>query len=167
MYTAGRRRQLSYEGRRPPRGAVVSIKAHPLALCGAYYLFSSGLVHVRVPPGGGALGVSSSVSGLLRDSTHVRQARSRCLRCCPRVAMIPLSRPLHRARGGHESLRSELAAPLGVWSSSQLARCAGGRADSRLSGGVAVLPCCCATRRSVISPAQRAEMRGDISGSNG
>jgi anti-sigma regulatory factor (Ser/Thr protein kinase) len=26
---------------------------------------------------------------------------------------------------------------------------------------------CCATRRSVISPAQRAEMRGDISGSDG
>ena len=37
--------------------------------------------------------LTSSVSGLLRDSAHVRQVRSRCLRCCPRVAVKPLSRP--------------------------------------------------------------------------
>jgi hypothetical protein len=42
-----------------------------------------------------------------------------------------------------------------------------GGACERAYAPVAVLPCCCATRRSVISPAQRAEMRGDISGSNG
>jgi len=40
-----------------------------------------------------------------------------------------------------------------------------GRMRSVLGGEVAVLICCCATRRSVISPAQRAEMRGVISGS--
>jgi hypothetical protein len=39
-------------------------------------------------------------------------------------------------------LRPELAAPLGVWLSSQLGRCAGGRAGWRLSGDVAVLCCC-------------------------
>jgi hypothetical protein len=39
-------------------------------------------------------------------------------------------------------LRPELAAPLGVWPSSQLAGCAGGRADWRLCGDVAVLPRC-------------------------
>jgi len=31
----------------------------------------------------------SSLSGLLGDVADVRQARSRCLRCCPRVAVIP------------------------------------------------------------------------------
>lgn len=70
----------------------------------------------------------ASLSGLLRDSAHVRQARSRCPRCCPRVAVVPLSRPPHRARGGHEPLRPELAALLGFWPSSQLAWCASGRA---------------------------------------
>jgi hypothetical protein len=71
--------------------------------------------------------LTTSVSDLLRDSAHVRQARSRCLRRCLRVTVIALSRPPYRARGGHEPLRPELAAPLGVWSSSQLAECAGGR----------------------------------------
>jgi hypothetical protein len=42
--------------------------------------------------------LTSSVSGLLRDSAHLRQARSRCLRCCPGVAVMVLSRPPHRAR---------------------------------------------------------------------
>ena len=45
--------------------------------------------------------VTSSVSGLLRELAHVRQARSRCLRCCPGLTVITLSRPSHRARGGH------------------------------------------------------------------
>jgi len=41
-------------------------------------------------------------------------------------------------------LRPELAAPLGVWPSSQLGRCAGDRARWPLSGDVAVLFCCIA-----------------------
>ena len=45
--------------------------------------------------------VTSSESGLLRNLAYVRQTRSRCLRCCPRVTVIPLSRPPHRACGGH------------------------------------------------------------------
>jgi hypothetical protein len=45
--------------------------------------------------------VTSSVSGLLRDSAHVRQARSRCLRCCPGMTVTTLGRPPHRAREGH------------------------------------------------------------------
>ncbi len=45
--------------------------------------------------------LTSSVSGLLRDSAHVRQARLRCLRCCPEVTVITLGRRPHRARGGH------------------------------------------------------------------
>ena len=40
-------------------------------------------------------------SGLLRNLAHVRQARSRFLRRCPRVAVRTLGRPPHRARGGH------------------------------------------------------------------
>jgi hypothetical protein len=48
--------------------------------------------------------VTSSVSGILRDSSHLRQARSRCLRCCPRVAVTTLGLPPHRARGGHAHL---------------------------------------------------------------
>ena len=99
--------------------------------------------------------VTSSVSGLLRDSAHVRQARSRCLRCCPRVAVVSLSRPPHRARGGHEPLRPELAALLDVWPSSQLAECAGGRRCWRLCGEVAVL-CCC------IAPASSARVPGTV-----
>jgi hypothetical protein len=45
--------------------------------------------------------LTSSVSGLLRDSADVRQARSRCLRCCPGVTLRAPGRPSHRARGGH------------------------------------------------------------------
>jgi hypothetical protein len=41
-----------------------------------------------------------------------------------------------------------LVVPLGVWPSSQLARCTGGRVSWRVSGGVAVLPCCTARRIS-------------------
>ena len=54
--------------------------------------------------------VNASLSGLLRGLAHVRQAGPRCLRCCPQVAVVPLSRPPHRARGGHEPLRPELPA---------------------------------------------------------
>ena len=45
--------------------------------------------------------LTSSVSGLLRDSAHVRQARSRCLRCYPGMTVTTLGRPPHRAREGH------------------------------------------------------------------
>jgi hypothetical protein len=45
--------------------------------------------------------LTSSVSGLLRDSAHVRQARSRCLRCCPGMTVTTLGRPPHRAHEGH------------------------------------------------------------------
>jgi hypothetical protein len=86
--------------------------------------------------------VISFVSSLLRDSAHVRQARSRCLPCCPRVAVKPLSRPPHRARGGHEPLRPELAAPLGVCPLPQLMEGVGGSSSSLLSGDVAVFCCC-------------------------
>jgi hypothetical protein len=48
--------------------------------------------------------VTSSVSGILRDSSHLCQARSRCLRCCPRVTVTTLGLPPHRARGGHAHL---------------------------------------------------------------
>jgi hypothetical protein len=41
------------------------------------------------------------VSGLLTELAHVGQARSRCLRCCPGVAVVALGRLPHRARGGH------------------------------------------------------------------
>jgi hypothetical protein len=64
----------------------------------------------------------SSVSGPPADLAHVRQARPRCLRCCPQVAVVPPSRPPHRARGGHEPLRPELAAPVDALPSSQLAK---------------------------------------------
>ena len=50
--------------------------------------------------------------------------------------------PVYIPCGQRWPLRPELAAPLGVWSSSQLPRCAGGRAGWRLSGDVAVLSCC-------------------------
>ena len=46
--------------------------------------------------------VISSVSGLLRDSAYLRQARSRRLSCYPRVAVTTLDRPSERARGGHD-----------------------------------------------------------------
>ena len=45
-------------------------------------------------------------------------------------------------------LRPELAAPLGVWSSSQLAECAAGRRCWWLCGDVAVLSCCTVYRIS-------------------
>jgi hypothetical protein len=48
--------------------------------------------------------LTSSVSGLLRDSADVRRARSRCLRCCPGVTLRAPGRPSHRARGGHDLL---------------------------------------------------------------
>ena len=38
--------------------------------------------------------LTSSVSRLLVGSPHMRQARSRCLQCCPRVAVMTLLRPL-------------------------------------------------------------------------
>jgi hypothetical protein len=49
-------------------------------------------------------------------------------------------------------LRPELAAPLGVWQSSQLTRCAGGRAGWRLSADVAVLCCSTAPAPSAKTP---------------
>jgi hypothetical protein len=95
---------------------------------------------------------TSSVSGLLGELAHVRQARSRCLWRCPRVAVIPLSRPPHRARGGHGPLRPELAAPLGVCPLSQLTQGVGGSSCLLLSGGVAVLCCCTAHASSAHVP---------------
>jgi hypothetical protein len=92
--------------------------------------------------------VNASLSGLLGPLAHVHQARSRCLRCCPGMTMTTLARPPHRARGGHGPLRPELAAPLGVWPSSQLAECAAGRGWWWLCGDVAVLPCCTVYRIS-------------------
>jgi hypothetical protein len=50
-------------------------------------------------------------------------------------------------------LRPELAAPLGVWPSPQLTRCAGGRAGWWLSGDVAVRCCCTAPAASAKTPA--------------
>jgi hypothetical protein len=46
--------------------------------------------------------VTASVSGLLREHTHVRKASSRCLRRCPRVTVIARGRPRNRARDGHD-----------------------------------------------------------------
>jgi len=46
--------------------------------------------------------VTSSVSGLLRNSDHLRQARSGCLPCYPGVAVTTLDPPSDRARGGHD-----------------------------------------------------------------
>jgi hypothetical protein len=46
--------------------------------------------------------LTSSVSGLLRDSVDLRQARSRRLPCYPGVAVITPGRPPERARGGHD-----------------------------------------------------------------
>jgi hypothetical protein len=47
--------------------------------------------------------------------------------------------PAYIPRGQRWPLRPELAAPLGVWQSSQLTRCAAGRAGWRWSADVAVL----------------------------
>ncbi len=41
--------------------------------------------------------VTFSASGLLGDLVCVRQARSRCLRCYPGLAVITFGRPPHRA----------------------------------------------------------------------
>ena len=38
-------------------------------------------------------GATCDLSGLLRDSVHVRQARSRCLWCCPGMIVTTLGRP--------------------------------------------------------------------------
>jgi hypothetical protein len=58
--------------------------------------------HCRTCAGRGVRGeVTSSVSGLLRDSAHVRKAWWRCLRCCPGVTVMTLGRLPHRARDGH------------------------------------------------------------------
>jgi hypothetical protein len=44
--------------------------------------------------------ITPSVPGLPDDVAHVRQARSRCLRCCPRAAAVEFRRPPHQARRG-------------------------------------------------------------------
>ena len=44
------------------------------------------------------------MSGLLADLAYVRQGRSRCLWCCPGVAVVALGRPPCRARSGHDLL---------------------------------------------------------------
>jgi hypothetical protein len=54
---------------------------------------------------------------------------------------------------GSRPLCPELAAPLGVWPSPQLTRCAGGRAGWWLSGDVAVRCCCTAPAASAKTPA--------------
>ena len=68
---------------------------------------------------------------------------------CPCVTVVGRSlshadRTSRLRAPGSRPLWPELAALLGVWPSSQLARCAGGRAGWRLSGAVAVLLCCTA-----------------------
>ena len=57
---------------------------------------------------------------------------------CPRALFLSGTQRAWRP------LRFELAAPLGVWLSSQLARCGVGRPCWRLEADVAVLPCCTA-----------------------
>jgi len=52
--------------------------------------------------GGPSQSLTSSVSGLLRDSAHVHRARPRCLRYCSGVAVMNLGLPPHRARGGYD-----------------------------------------------------------------
>jgi hypothetical protein len=54
--------------------------------------------------GGPSQSLTSCVSGLLRDSAHVRQSRSRGSRCCPGVTVMTLGLPPDRARGGHDPL---------------------------------------------------------------
>jgi hypothetical protein len=51
-----------------------------------------------------SLEMRSSLSGLLHASAHVRQGRSRYLRCCPGVAVTTLGLPPDRARGGRDPL---------------------------------------------------------------
>jgi hypothetical protein len=97
--------------------------------------------------------------GITVAIASVRQAGSQCLWCCPRVAVVPLSRPPHRARGGHEPLRPELAAPLGVCPLSQLTQGVGGSSGLLLPGGVAVL-CCCIGSPSVSYSTRRGARYG-------
>ena len=47
---------------------------------------------------------TSSLSGLLRELAHMRQARSRWLLRCPGLTVTTLGRPPDRARGGHDLL---------------------------------------------------------------
>ncbi len=61
--------------------------------------------------------VTSSVSGLLGGLAHVRQARSRCLRCCPGVTVTILGRPPYRARGGHAAWVATTVGTSAPWSS--------------------------------------------------
>ena len=54
--------------------------------------------------------VISSGSGLLGERTHMRQARPRCLRRCPRVAVIPSrDRPIEHAAARASSSRTSAA----------------------------------------------------------
>jgi hypothetical protein len=69
-----------------------------------------------------------------------------------RVPVPESHRPLAEVADYSGPLRPELAAPLGVRSSSQLARCADGRAGWRLSGSVAVHDCCTAPAASAHTP---------------
>jgi hypothetical protein len=61
-------------------------------------------------------------------------------------------------------LGPELAAPLDVWSPSQLARCAGGGTGWRLPGDVAVLQCCTVPRPAsrLASMEERARWLGRV-----
>jgi hypothetical protein len=81
-------------------------------------------------------------------------------RDCPCVAVVGrllshADRTLRVRASRWPPLRPELAAPQGVWLSSQLAWCAGGRARWRLCGGVAALPCFTIYRHSSSEPAVR------------
>jgi hypothetical protein len=60
--------------------------------------------------------------------------------------------PAYIPCGQRWPLRPELAAPLGVWPSSQLAQCAAGRGRWRLEGDVALLSCCTVCRISSSGP---------------
>jgi hypothetical protein len=63
-----------------------------------------GGVAARVAASRAIVWATSSVSGLLRDQAQVGKSRSRGLRSYPRVAVVALGRPPHRARGGHDPL---------------------------------------------------------------
>ena len=53
-------------------------------------------------------------SGLLGGLTHVRQARSGCLRRCPGVTVMILDRPPRRARGRHAARAARGGGHLGA-----------------------------------------------------
>ena len=159
---------------RAPAASIRPVIGQPIPI----FSSTSGLIDTEQPASASIRSSSSPIPlactmlVVSRNSAHVRQARSPCLRCCPRVAVTPLSRPPHRARGGHEPLRPELAAPLGVWPSSQLTRCADGRAGWRLSGDVAVQDCCTVPASSAhVSDAVRTRrpsvFQADISSDHG